>query len=231
MESREPRESRLDIVIDLLHRCDDAALATHSLAMPGFPFATALPFAPDEQHRPVFLISALAEHTQNLAADARASLLLRRRLSEGDMARTTLVGEVAQFEPESLLLERYLRYQPDAERFLQIGDFRFFRLEPTRIRTIGGFAQAGWLDGDRLGVSPRLTLAEERAALDALAAPRAASVLGVDRYGIDLRIDRSRHRIRFKAAPVAAQTVLAAAQHALAAHQDRLSDVLDGSQG
>lgn len=209
-------ESRLDIVIDLLHRCEDAALATHSLALPGFPFATALPFAPDEGHRPVFLISALAEHTQNLAADPRASLLLRRALAQGEVARATLVGKVEPIEADPLLVERYLRYQPDAGRFLQIGDFAFFRLEPERIRTIGGFAQAGWLEGGRLGVPPCLTLAQERAVLDGLSGPLAGSVLGVDGRGIDIRLDGVRRRVAFDPAPASADEIAVAAQQALA---------------
>jgi heme iron utilization protein len=208
-------ESRLDILIDLLHRCPDAALATHSLALPGYPFATALPFATDAQHRPVLLISTLAEHTQNLAADPRASLLVRVALAEGEVVRATVVGNVAPIEAEPLLVERYLRYQPDAERLLQFGDFRFFRLEPVRIRIIGGFGQAGWLDGDRLGVLPRLTLAAERGLLDAVVAPAAVTLLGVDCFGFDLRVAGERRRIVFEKGPLAAGDVAAALRGAV----------------
>lgn len=206
---------RLATLIDLLHRCPDGALATHSLAVPGYPFATALPFATDQQHRPVFLISRLAEHTQNLAADPRASLLVRIPLADGEMARATVVGPVAPIEAEPLLVGRYLRYQPEAERFLQFGDFRFFRMEPAQARIIGGFAQAGWLDGERIGVSPRLTLPEERELLDALAAPAGATLLGVDSLGLDLRLGAQRLRLGFEAGPLAAADVAAAAQDLL----------------
>jgi len=202
---------RLATLIDLLHRCPDGALATHSVAMPGYPFATALPFATDQQHRPVFLISRLAEHTQNLAADPRASLLVRIPLAEGEMGRATVVGPVAPFDAEPLLVERYLRYQPEAERFLQLGDFRFFRMEPAQARIIGGFAQAGWLDGERIGVTPRLTLAEERDVLAVLAAPAGATLLGVDSLGVDLRVGAQRLRLGFDAGPLAAPAVAGAA--------------------
>lgn len=156
-------EARIDILLQLIYGCADGALATHSVAVPGYPFATAVPFAPDERHRPVLLISRLAEHTQNLAADPRASLLLRRPLADGEVMRATLVGKVVPIEADAALVARYLRFQPEAERFLQLGDFAFHRLEPEKIRVIGGFAQAGWLDGDRLGASPPLTLAAEAA--------------------------------------------------------------------
>lgn len=208
-------ESRLDTLIDLLHRCADGALATHSVAMPGYPFATALPFATDDQHRPLFLISRLAEHTQNLAADPRASLLVRVLLAEGEMARATVVGNVVPVEAEPLLVERYLRYQPEAERFLQFGDFAFFRLQPAKIRIIGGFAQAGWLDGERIAVPPRLTFAAERTVLDALSVPAGVALLGVDCFGVDLRAEDQRRRVAFDSAPCQPDDVRAACQAAL----------------
>ncbi|MBU1237881.1 MAG: pyridoxamine 5'-phosphate oxidase family protein [Gammaproteobacteria bacterium] len=213
-------ESRLDILIDLLHACPDGALATHSVAVPGFPFATALPFATDQQHRPVFLISTLAEHTQNLAADSRASLLVRRLLPEGEMSRATLAGRVEPIKAEPPLVERYLRYQPEAERFLQFGDFGFFRLEPEKIRIVGGFGQAGWLEGHRLGVSPRLTFSEERVVLESLLVPVGVALLGLDSLGVDLRIGDARRRIAFERGPLAANEVVGAAQSLL----DSLAD-------
>ena len=68
--------------IHLIHEAAWGSLATHSTQAPGYPFATVLPFAPDEQHCPMFLISGLAEHTKNLIADYRASLLIHSRDSQ-----------------------------------------------------------------------------------------------------------------------------------------------------
>lgn len=213
------KRSRNEILLDLLHGGPDGALATHSLAMPGFPFATAVPFAPDERHRPIFLISQLAEHTQNLQADARASLLLRRLLADGEMARVTLVGKVEPIAAEPLLVARYLRYQPEAERFLQLGDFGFHRLDPQQIRTIGGFAQAGWLAGDRLTGSAILPLAEEAEVLAELAGrmPAYGRVLGVDCYGIDWQRGAQRYRQEFAGVAADGDQVRSAAAKALAA--------------
>jgi hypothetical protein len=206
-------KSRLATLLELLHTCPDGALATHSVAVAGYPFATALPFATDQQHRPVFLISRLAEHTLNLAADPRASLLVRIPLAEGEMARATVVGPVQPIETEPLLVERYLRYQPDAERFLQLGDFRFFRMEPVQARIIGGFAQAGWLEGERItGVSPRMTLGEEKVILAALRTPAGVRLLGLDSLGLDV-LAGSRRRLDF--GELALASPAAAAQSAL----------------
>src|SRR5436305_12706987 len=52
------------------------ALATLSRRHPGHPFASVMPYALDDAGAPLFLISTMAMHTQNLEADERASLLM-----------------------------------------------------------------------------------------------------------------------------------------------------------
>lgn len=179
--------SRLEIALDVLHTGTEAALATHSAAMAGYPFVTSVPYALDERHRPMLLLSGLAEHTRNLAADRRASMMIRAVGSGGDVARVTLVGTVTPFAAPPELVRRYLRYQPEAERFLQLGDFSFYRMDIERIRTIGGFGQAGWLEGQRLLDLPWFEPREEEAALAAVAAEQPADfrLRGVDLAGID----------------------------------------------
>lgn len=201
--------SRLNLLIDLLHAAGEAALATQSTALPGFPFASYLPFVPDEQQRPVFFISRLAEHTQNLLKDDRASLLLRQPGSGPEVVRATLVGHVRPVDADDLLRARYLRYQPEAEQFLDFADFRFFRLEPVRARTIGGFAQAGWLDGGRLTAAPALAPAEEAGWIEQFGSSVAAdaALLGIDPFGVDLRRDGRRERLTFRPGPVVGEAV------------------------
>ena len=61
--------------------------------MEGYPFGSVVPYVLDHEACPVLLISRLAEHTKNLAGDARASLLIN---DPGDdvqaQARVTLLG-------------------------------------------------------------------------------------------------------------------------------------------
>src|ERR1017187_5214321 len=52
------------------------SLSTLSRKQPGFPFGSVMPYGLDDQGRPIFLISTMAMHTQNLQADPRASLLV-----------------------------------------------------------------------------------------------------------------------------------------------------------
>ncbi len=209
--------SRLKTLIDLLHAPGDIALATHSTTVAGFPYATEVAFATDEHHRPMLLISRLAEHTQNLLANSRASLLVARSLGEGEIARASLVGNVVEIEALPLLVARYLRYHPEALRFLQLGDFHFFRLDPLRIRVVGGFAQAGWLEGRQLIEAPFISLEEEAYLIESTNSlpPDGIALLGVDAYGVDYRTGGTRKRAVFKAGPVLADAAHAALNRVL----------------
>ncbi|NJD35393.1 MAG: pyridoxamine 5'-phosphate oxidase [Betaproteobacteria bacterium] len=202
--------SRLDLAIDLLHSVSDAALATHSSSVAGFPFASNAPFVVDEHQCPILLISGLAEHTRNLAANPRASLMIAKALGEGEVARISLVGEVHPLDPDPRLVSRYLRYHPHAERFLKLGDFGFHRLETIRVLTVGGFAKASWLEGKRLLEASSISLAQEVVLLDAAAneVPGGLALLGVDAYGADVMSSQGRARVRFGVGPVTPEALL-----------------------
>jgi len=189
-----------DQVIHLLHSAPSAALATHALDAPGYPYATALPVMPDAGHRPVFLASRLAEHAKNLAADARASLLITNDVQPvAQAARLTLTGDVQRIAAEPALVQRYLRYQPDAETYLALADFDFYLFTPKRARYIAGFGQMGWLDGTEWPTAPALSLAEEAALLQELAGLQQPGIrlLGLDPFGMDLERRGRRERQRF----------------------------------
>lgn len=190
---------KLDLlpVINLLHSATASTLATQSLQMPGYPYATVVPNVLDEHHRPILLISALAEHTKNLLADPKVSVSITEMgiANVQDGQRLTLVGDAEQFEPSKELIARYLRYVPAAEQYLQL-DFIFFRIVPKRLRYIGGVGKMGWVESDTLEAANKLSLADESSLLaEAEAvAPRNVALLGIDPYGIDYIADGFRDR-------------------------------------
>jgi heme iron utilization protein len=56
-----------------------------------------MPYGLDDHGRPIFLVSTMAMHTQNLQADPRASLLVTQEDTNGEplgASRITLVGNV-----------------------------------------------------------------------------------------------------------------------------------------
>lgn len=190
---------KLDLspVINLLHSARASTLATQSLQMPGYPYATLVPNVLDEQHRPVLLISALAEHTKNLLADQKVSISVTESgiANVQDGQRLTLVGDAEQFEPSQELIARYLRYVPAAEQYLPL-DFMFFRIIPKRLRYIGGVGRMGWVEPDTLESANKLSLAAETELLGdtKVLVPRNVTLLGIDPYGIDYSADGFRDR-------------------------------------
>ena len=184
-------------IINLLHEAAYSTLATQSAQFPGYPFATVVPNVLDECHRPLLLVSALAEHTKNLLADPRVSYSLVEPGTDNvqTAARITLLGDAKRFEPDELLKARYLRYLPDAVQYLEL-DFMFFRIILTRVRFIAGVGKMGWLEAAEWGALQSLTLERESTLVEIAqqAAPTGILILGVDCYGIDYEADGFRDR-------------------------------------
>ena len=189
--------------LHLLHQVAIGTLATHARQPQGFPYPTVLPFAPDSRHRPTILVSRLAEHTRNLHSDPRAGFLIVHA-PDGDVLngqRITLVGTFEHVEPTPPVIHRYLRYHPDAERYLVLGDFSFWVMSIERMRYIGGFGAMGWLTADELDPLDPVSFAEENEIVEFYERhprrPAHAQLMGVDRYGADLKIADVRHRLLF----------------------------------
>lgn len=196
-------ETHFDAVIHLLHHASFGTLATQSTQMPGYPFASILPFVLNEQHRPIFLISGLAEHTKNLIADPRASFLVADFSTQNVLAgeRLSLIGDVERFDASLELVARALRYQPDMEQHLALGDFAFFRFMPKRARYVAGFGQMGWVEENEWVNCAFLPLADEVQLIHEHQSPN-VRLLGLDCYGFDTECNGKRERQRFPSAPV-----------------------------
>ena len=191
-------------------------LSTHSRKQPGFPFGSVMPYGTDEQGRPVFLISSMAMHTQNLKADARASLLVMQESGEDPLgtARITLVGVVLPVPDAETgaVRELYLSRHENARYWVDFNDFGFYRMQPADVYFIGGFGVMGWVTADEYARSQADPLADHAAgilrhmnkdhseALVLLAraagetGAEAATMTAVDRLGFHLRL-RSGERV------------------------------------
>jgi len=109
-----------------------------------------MPYGLDGNGRPIFLISTMAMHTQNLQADARASLLVTQPDAGGDplgASRVTLIGNVLPVpepdvaEARKLYLERYA----NSKYWVDFEDFSFYRMEVVDVYYVGGFGVMGWV--------------------------------------------------------------------------------------
>ncbi len=135
------------------------ALATLSRKHPGHPFASLMPYALDAAGCPLFLISTMAMHTQNIEADPRASLLVmqpgpsERRQDSGDAlasGRLTLMGEAYRVPDADVGTARsaYLPRHEQADYWVDFEDFAFWRLEVRALYFVGGFAAMDWVTAE-----------------------------------------------------------------------------------
>jgi putative heme iron utilization protein len=190
-------------------------LSTLSVRLGGHPFGSIVPFALDGDCRPAILISALAEHTRNLAADPRASLIVHDYADDVQAGtRLTLVGDAARLADDAVVRSRYLRQVPAAEDLLALGDFSFWTIAPERLLFIRGFGRIDWIDAAEFA-PPANSLAEADEAIVAhmnadhtvaLAdycrhyhgvTPVAVEMTGIDCDGFDVRADGQLLRFGF----------------------------------
>ena len=126
------------------------SLSTLSRKQPGFPFGSVMPYALDGHGQPVFLISTMAMHTQNLQANPHASLLVTQPDASGDplgASRVTLLGDVlpmpepGEAEARALYLSRY----ENSKHWVDFEDFSFYRMVVMDVYFVGGFGVMGWV--------------------------------------------------------------------------------------
>ncbi len=165
-----PEPSFAERARTLLHLGRIGSLSTLSRKQPGFPFGSVMPYSLDEAGRPIFLISTMAMHTQNLKAEARASLLVTQANAEGDplgASRVTLLGNVLPVtEPElaqarKLYLERYA----NSKYWVDYEDFSFYRMEVVDVYYVGGFGVMGLVTASEYGAAQPDPLADAMAGI------------------------------------------------------------------
>ena len=207
METREA--SPADIARRLCRERDRAALSTAARDAEGWPYGSLALVACRFDGAPLLLLSRLALHTANLAADARLCLLYDDTAGLNDPlsgARASVFGRAeAEDDPEALA--RFLRRHPAAERYAGFDDFSLWRVVAERIHLVAGYGAVDEVDSNALTApdAPELERAEagivkymneSQSAAVADCARRFARragggrgwrLTGIDPFGIDLR--------------------------------------------
>lgn len=209
-EPNVPTPSHAEYARTLTSRVPTGSLCTISASEPaGYPYGSFVTFALDGGD-PVFLISTLAEHTKNLLADSRASLLVAEP-GDGDplaRGRVTLLGPCTKITAEddkARAREAYCKAHPDAAYYIEFRDFALFSLKVTAVRYIGGYGRMSWVKSDDWHhATPDPLLAHARGILEHMnedhadtmvlycraltkATDASAAVMtGVDRYGFEM---------------------------------------------
>lgn len=224
-----------------MRRQDRAALGTR---LAGAPYVSLVLVAFDLDATPLLLLSDLAQHTRNLRADARVSLLFDLTAGHADPLAGPRLTALGRAEPsaEPRLLARFTARHPSSAAYAGFGDFHLFRVRVERGHLVAGFGRIDWIAGSELRF-PSAADALAAAADDIVAHMNAdhADALslyanrllgrsgegwrmtGIDPEGIDLRQEAQTARLDFEQ-PVLTPAAARAALVALAQQARGLAD-------
>ena len=201
----------------LLQSQCDGVLSTLSVDMPGYPFGSITPFCLDSEGRPIILISTIAQHTRNIKADNKVSLIAYDPLTDDSQAsgRTTYLADAVLNDNEAAA-ERYYRFYPNSRGFHKSHDFNFYTLDCVRVRYIGGFGEIYWIEKERFLKANPFSFEEETGMVDhmnddhqdainhycdlfdiAYDTEDLPKLVGIDSEGFHLRVSGRLNRIQF----------------------------------
>jgi putative heme iron utilization protein len=189
-------------------------LCTIAVEPAGYPYGSFVTVAFDAGD-PVFLISALAEHTRNVERDARASLLVAEGGSDDPLAngRVTMVGECRRITEDVQLQgarTAFFTVHPNARYYADFRDFAFWKLHVSAVRYIGGYGRMSWVPTAEWRAAEPDPLAPSAAGIvshmnadhaDALVlyctafskarGISSATMTSIDRYGFEMSVNTS----------------------------------------
>jgi putative heme iron utilization protein len=198
----------------LLRSRSHAALGTN---LAGRPYVSLVAMACDSDGIPLLLLSDLAQHTRNLAADRQVSLLLEDTARHSDPLagpRLTVIG-TAERDAAPAALARFLARHPGSETYASFADFHLYRIEVERAHLVAGFGRISWIEAGELRgpEAPSLANAEpdivahmnadHSDALELYATRLLGRsgpgwrLTGIDPEGLDLRRDSETARLDF----------------------------------
>jgi putative heme iron utilization protein len=191
----------------LVARISTGTLCTLAIEPEGYPYGSLVTYAL-ERGNPIFLISALAEHTKNLERDARASLMVAEAGSVDPLAngRITLIGPCTRIEGDDTSARTaFCAAHPNAAYYADFRDFGFWTLDVRHVRYIGGYGRMSWIsradwqaaEPDPLAASAAGIVAHMNAdhadamvlycrAFSKAIDITSASMTGIDRYGFEM---------------------------------------------
>lgn len=205
-EGQLPADNRLALR-RVVRACRKATLGT---LMDGAPYCSLVTVAVDALLAPLLLLSGLSDHTRNIMADPRVSLLFDGTdglANPQTGPRVTLTGR-AEPSPDPRDRARFLAMHPGAALYAGFADFGLWRVVPERVHFVGGFGRAVWFDAP-FGLDRDRAAALAGAELPTLA--DGWQVVGIDVDGADLKCGETFVRLVFDRPAATPEQALAAA--------------------
>lgn len=129
------------LVRRLIRTSRSGVLASLDTETTGTPYASFVLTGCTMDASPLLMLSDLARHSRNIAADQRVSLLIGKLgLDALSQTRATLIGRMEESGDEDAKT-RFLRHHAAARSQMAFGDFRLYRLKLESVHFIAGFGR------------------------------------------------------------------------------------------
>jgi heme iron utilization protein len=203
----------------LLRATDQATLATIEHTNTQQPYASLVMIACRYDAMPVFLLSDLAEHTQNIKANQHVSLLIDGTAGLDNPltgARVTLQGNITKSDTAADR-QRFVNRHPSAADYVDFGDFSIYTFALKHAHLVAGFGRIHWVEDTHIRFDPTNAKALADAEPDILAhmnadhsdavtlyahlanaEPGSWVMTGIDPEGLDLRSGGRVTRLNFE---------------------------------
>jgi putative heme iron utilization protein len=137
----------------LMKRQHTGVLSTQSLSVKGYPFGSIIPFMMIDNGNIIIYASDIAQHSRNMKSDNKISLCAydAAQADSQASARVTVLAEASWDDVTKDNQARYFRLFPQATNYKDTHDFRFYTLQTTRVRYIGGFGEIYWFSKEEWG--------------------------------------------------------------------------------
>ena len=125
-------------------------LSTLSNNRKDFPFASVAQYLYGADNHFYLFISDIAQHSKNLAKHPQLSFMILNQQQQDDAEnpRVTVMANAEKLTRDSsqTLISEFVEQHPKAAQYAELADFHIWRLTVQRVRYIGGFGQAFWLE-------------------------------------------------------------------------------------
>ena len=206
----------LDMFKLLTHE-GDGILSTISVDVEGYPFGSVTPYCLDRDFVPNILISSIAQHTKNIKANPKVSLMISERTGKTNkqaQGRLTYIGDAVRVDESEDIKARYVNYFPNSKDYFKTHDFAFYKIRPVRLRYIGGFGKIYWVEKDVLVMRNIFSCEDEVRIVKHMNEDHSGSLkdyaragendqvlmCGLDQFGFDLSVNEMKERIEFEQA-------------------------------
>jgi putative heme iron utilization protein len=171
----------------LLRRTDSGILSTMSVELPGYPFGSVTPYAMTHGGNVAVYVSAIAQHTSNMRADARVCLTViesKGGANQQAVGRVTVVGDAREVpaDARTAVRKRYFDFFPEAREYAGTHDFLVYWIEPKRVRYIGGFGQIYWVEPEDWAVPAPAWGADEQGIVEHMNTDHADALTAIARH-------------------------------------------------